>query len=366
MTTEKCVKCGSELAPEQNFCPACGEPRPPKITCKKCGAELKHGQAFCPNCGAATTSDTDSPLDSSPSSIAKKSIPPKMFLFAGAILIIVLAIALKFAWPQLSSIIQTFKESEDLQVTCTHIIEDCYGAVAVRNTGEKAIRDYEIVYVLFDANGINIDVSISETIFGTYAYSSANILPGDIYGWDMGYFSTFGDNRNVRYMEATVSRITYTDGSIWEAQGLTAWANETVKNFSVEAYKQKIENMESDSKNAENNPYVQVIANRISTTHSEDDLELVMKNISGKDITALSLYITQYDQNGYGVDGYIRKVVKGHTLSNGNTYSYSSSMFFSTSTKYQKVIVSSLEFSDGTVWNNPYAPQWSLYNVDMR
>lgn len=51
--TNKCPKCGAELAAGAKFCPNCGN----KVGnfCPKCGAELAPGAKFCPNCGNKLT-----------------------------------------------------------------------------------------------------------------------------------------------------------------------------------------------------------------------------------------------------------------------------------------------------------------------
>lgn len=65
----KCVKCGSELFPEDVFCWNCGASTTngssdSKKTCKKCGKELLDNDEFCWNCGTSIHED-------------KKEEPPK-------------------------------------------------------------------------------------------------------------------------------------------------------------------------------------------------------------------------------------------------------------------------------------------------
>lgn len=59
--TEKCAKCGAELAEGHEFCPKCGTPKDVagKNICSKCGAELAEGQVFCPKCGQKVGSAVD-------------------------------------------------------------------------------------------------------------------------------------------------------------------------------------------------------------------------------------------------------------------------------------------------------------------
>lgn len=46
-----CGQCGSNLQPEQKFCPQCGTPRPQKRFCSECGAALADNAKFCSSCG---------------------------------------------------------------------------------------------------------------------------------------------------------------------------------------------------------------------------------------------------------------------------------------------------------------------------
>jgi hypothetical protein len=53
---QKCPKCGHEMAADDNFCDACGEPlRNTETetwpTCRKCGHEMPTGLSSCPTCG---------------------------------------------------------------------------------------------------------------------------------------------------------------------------------------------------------------------------------------------------------------------------------------------------------------------------
>lgn len=55
--TEKCLKCGAEMAEGAKFCPECGEKNlgVGKTACVKCGAAVDLNAKFCPDCGAAMT-----------------------------------------------------------------------------------------------------------------------------------------------------------------------------------------------------------------------------------------------------------------------------------------------------------------------
>ena len=76
----KCIKCGSELFPEDTFCFNCGASVSPntgsshvekeKRTCKKCGEVLLDDDVFCANCGASVKEE-----DKFVSKVEEKPIP---------------------------------------------------------------------------------------------------------------------------------------------------------------------------------------------------------------------------------------------------------------------------------------------------
>ncbi len=59
--------------------------------------------------------------------------------------------------------------------------------------------------------------------------------------------------------------------------------------------------------------------------------------------------------NGHSTGGTVN-------LAAGQTNSYSDDLFTSASTTQIKVIVTYLEFQDGTEWYNPYMYEWILTN----
>ena len=48
---EKCLKCGTEVAPTAKFCGECGTKIERKKYCLECGTEVKPEQKFCTECG---------------------------------------------------------------------------------------------------------------------------------------------------------------------------------------------------------------------------------------------------------------------------------------------------------------------------
>ena len=48
---EKCIKCGTEVAPTAKFCGECGTKIERKKYCPECGTEVMPEQKFCTECG---------------------------------------------------------------------------------------------------------------------------------------------------------------------------------------------------------------------------------------------------------------------------------------------------------------------------
>ena len=267
-----------------------------------------------------------------------------------------------------------YKPTKDLVVEVSTLDSDRREAISiVKNNSEKTIKEYTLANIGFDSNGNNVKLGYDE-VYELTSFESANILPGNVHGIDKySYIS-----EDIFYVISTVVKITYMDGTTWEAEAIEKWAEDEIKNFSVEKYKKKIESYSVESNNAVNNGYIQIVTtdkyhdNQFST---KDDLDATVKNIGSKDIRSFSLLIAQYDQNGYGVNTSPYDIIKQNmsgadvddaNLKVGGTDEFSWSLFFAPDCKEYKIIVNEIEFSDGTTWKNPYLLQWILYNEDKR
>ena len=48
----RCPNCGAAMAPQAQFCPACGAKKPEPMKCPSCGAPASEQDTFCNSCGA--------------------------------------------------------------------------------------------------------------------------------------------------------------------------------------------------------------------------------------------------------------------------------------------------------------------------
>lgn len=75
---EKCLKCGTEVAPTAKFCGECGAKIERKKYCPACGTEVKPEQKFCTECGTRLIeSQTLAPQPKTEPEQSKKKSEPK-------------------------------------------------------------------------------------------------------------------------------------------------------------------------------------------------------------------------------------------------------------------------------------------------
>ena len=272
-----------------------------------------------------------------------------------------------------SAELETFSESTDLIVLGAIVDEYNSVTVAVQNNSEKTIRDYNIAYIGYDASGNYIELS-SGNIYAVGTVKSANILPSETYGLSIVSSGFSIPYDGVKYIEATASSITFTDGSTWTASGIDSWANDKVKIFTVDNYNQSIENMKADSDAASKNPYMEIISTeKYSDGHNLEIFNIDVKNISNKNISKFEFLMLEYDQNGYAIASLENFVTRNcvrfivpENVAPGEKIGLKYDLFFPENVKKFAVIIYEIEFSDGSVWTNPYTFHWLLYNQDLK
>lgn len=231
----------------------------------------------------------------------------------------------------------------------------------------NGIGDYTLAYIPYDSSGNPLVDSFTSEYIHYITFKSANILPGDTFGYKNSFYSSAGYDVYF-YIDATVSSITYMDDTIWNAKGIDSWAKDAINNFSVDKARQTVESYKDYSNKAVDNGYLQY-----AYTMVDDDIAFELLNSSRKTITGIELLVLLYDSNGYSVDTFSDFMVDNcfsyketASLAPGDTHFLTTSYLPRYNAKYCNSIIFSLDFSDGTHWTNPYTGYWIKYNENMR
>ena len=260
---------------------------------------------------------------------------------------------------------EMFIRNDDLRIVAAFKYNG-YLYVVAENAGEQPIINFDIAYINFDRNGFTTTTNGNGYEGGSV--NAANLMPGEksIFRW----YSSDGE-----YTTATVIHVDYADGAQWNATNINYWVEETKSNFTVDQYNADVEALADEGQLAESNEYVSLDnyylqhGNQFSTQH---DLWFTITNKSEQAISIANVYVLEFDDNGFpvNVSPYDTYCMNGHStggtvnLAPGQTNSYSDDLFTSASTAQIKVIVTYLEFQDGTEWHNPYMYEWILTNHD--
>lgn len=258
----------------------------------------------------------------------------------------------------------SFEGTSDMAVSFAYM-NDRYTNIIVENTSDRAILDYKVAYIQFDKNGF----LVSDDKYEGGSVTAANLLPGD------KKFSPFYGVKG-KYVVATVVYIRYQGDEIWEANNIEAWADDTIKNFTIDGYKDSIAPLNDKAALAETNEYIEIVStekyhdNQFS---NEDDLSFTLKNISSDTIESATLCLLEYDENGLAIptsphNTYVKNdhVIGGTiNLLSDATNTFVKNLFFEATCEKYKCIIKDIVFSDGTEWTNPYVYEWIFCNCDQ-
>ena len=363
--------------------------------CLNCGNEIPEGCEFCPKCGKKIQNiKNDNKISKCEVNELEKinecyetkeektiniknheiKLNKKALIIAVGIAVVIVVGLIKGCVGSASvGSAGTYELSPDLEV----LIESyngSYGYIQVKNTGEEVIKDFTATFVGFDSSGNILKLGYDNCNYTSCNYETANILPGETYGLDRDFYI---GNNNVKYIETIISSITYKDGSTWTTEGLDMWEKDMENNFSVENYKNEIEQMKGDALKAKENPYVKIVSEQKYNDNqfsSKEDLVLKIENIGEKPIRKIEFVVAAYDNNGYSSNfnfGYIlpnmqRCYYDSNILSPGARTELTWTLFFEPNMKRFNTEVFSVEFQDGTKWNNEYIGKWMIYNEEER
>ena len=306
-----------------------------------------------------------------------RKMPRMKQIFLASLLIVAIAILAKIASGHEGGLLPAqYEPSPDLTVEITTVCDNS-GHFMVRNTGKQVISDFTIAYVGYDSNGIPVKSGYGKDDYDETTFTSVNLLPGQVFwSWDSGR-SLWLDS-NVKYLDAAISATTYKNGRERKVNGLPKWAKDTEKRFSIDSYARTVEHMRSAASKAETASELEIISSKKYNDNqfsNKDDLKLRIKNTGQNTIKDVKFILLQYDSNGYGIgDGYGNHCVRNAStlhftnanLPHGNSCAVEWSLLFEPQCRDYKLLVFTVEYTDGTIWKNEYAMQWMLYNEDKR
>ena len=254
-----------------------------------------------------------------------------------------------------------FEPCADLSVLAAYVYDgDTY--VLVENTGERPILSFSLAYINFDKNGF--PTTTDRDGYDSGRAEAVNLMPGE-----KNIFSWYGASGS--YALAVITGVDYADGSDWSAAGLNGWAQSARSGFDADKYAASVEALGSDGALAEACEYAsltEVYINHGNQFSSSHDLHFSVQNTGALGITKLTLFVLEFDENGFPVSvrPYDTCCLNGHktggaiNLAAGESGSYEDSLFISPTTTQIKTAIAHLEFQDGSEWDNPYIYEWLI------
>jgi len=256
-----------------------------------------------------------------------------------------------------------FEPNADLRIVHAFVFDgDTY--LVIENVGDQPVLNFRVAYANFDKNGFL--ATTDSAGYKTGKSTSANLMPGEkhIFGWS----GAKGD-----YASAAIISAEYADGSVWETAYIDLWAKTAAAEFSVDAQKAAIEAMKADAALAETNEFAQLSDLSIKHGNSysaQHDLHFSVENLSAQGIAKLNVFVLEFDENGFpvSVNPYSKYCINGHStggtvnLASGESGSYSDDLFLFPETTQIKIVISYIEFQDGSQWENPWLYEWIIAN----
>lgn len=271
-------------------------------------------------------------------------------VFSGLLLLSLAACAVTEKTPEPP---EEYVPSADVEVVVALVNKELTGnaRVVTRRLSEKELTGIELTCLYFDENGTKMqDAESVECTFSTEEKVSV---------W------TFSAPTSCEYVEAIVSTVIFADGTRETCPGVTTWADRTAAAFTVEAYRNKMEEMAGKEGAAAQ--VCEAVEYSVETP-VDNTMRLMLKNISGKQITEVVACLLWFDAQGAPIDmgGVLvensEKVsAKELAVDEEATYTVNAPAGAATA----KIIIQEVTFADETVWENDYVYQWSVVNCDL-
>jgi hypothetical protein len=234
--------------------------------------------------------------------------------------------------------------------------------VIVDNITQTPITSYELELVYFSEKGAPLEEH------GTYTVQCN--LPA---GGEVGLNKYVGGNGGGKYITPVIKSVTYGDGTGWVNDNAALELAVKATSFDIPAFEQTMQKDGDKVQMAAQNPYLKI--NNMTEASTDEisgrhDLKLVVTNTSDKTITGVEVAVAELDRDNKAVDAspqsYVSKNVRLATckdiaLTKGESKSLASTSFLETDCYRINAVVTAVEFSDGTRWDNPYALNWLMW-----
>lgn len=268
------------------------------------------------------------------------------------------------------STVKAYTPPEDIEITYSGLLvyyNNRFKTVAhlVENNSDKVIKNISVEVAEFDKNGYFLE---SHSI----SYDSINLVSNE-----NKILSLYGaKNENTVYLESAISALDFMDGSSWEAESIQSWLGELKNGIDIAQKKSEFQSMKAWADTAESNDYMSISVSyadhdNISTSL---DFSAKIKDIGNNAIESFELIILCYDNNGYPIkldepnfalNSTHCEVNGNHGMSGGKGTGQFKILTQNQFASQVKSVLSKIEFANGEIWINRYAPYWELYHGDV-
>ncbi len=228
------------------------------------------------------------------------------------------------------------------------VVETAYvdgqAKVITRKTTDKELSGVKLACVYFDAAGQQV--------------GEFEVIEGDVVKKDVVSSWTFDAPAGCVYVEAIVAGVTYADGTAENCPGVDTWAKDTAATFNAQAQKTALTAAAAE---AENCPAVTYTVEEMKDT----SVDVELTNTGDQAITEAVVYSLWFDAQGDPVDigGNFAKNAKRSSLKDlaaGENASYT--VPAPEGTAKAKMVIETVTFADGTIWENAAVYKWLAAN----
>ena len=253
---------------------------------------------------------------------------------------------------------EAYVPSANVEVAVAYVVEtdktdgNLYDTakVVTRRLVEKDMTSITLACVYYSSTGSQV---------GEYEYVECDFAEQNKFSlWE------FDVPIGATYMEAVVSKVSFSDGTQETCPGISTWAKTQAEAFSVESHEQKrIDLSYSAAADAEVCPGAELTIG----TWDESGLNVQLANTSGKDIEKVGIYALWFDADGQplALDGVVTpnaELINASDLVVDETATYT--VTEPEGAEFVKVIINTVTYTDGESWTNNYFYEWAYVHYD--